>query len=589
MQQKPSLSISARTFLGHVWQLSRPYWFSEERWIARGLLAAVVVLNLGTVYITVQVTEWQRLFFNALQDKNFPEFTQQLLRFSVLAAIFILIAVYQLYLNQMLQIRWRRWLTEVYLRDWLSDRVYYRLELKDYGTDNPDQRIAQDLQIFAGSSLSLTLGLLNSVVTLISFIAILWLLSGSLTVTVLGSEISIPGYMVWIALIYAVAGSYLTHKIGRPLIGLNFNQQRFEADFRFSLVRLRENSEGIALYGGEQGEQAGLLATFGRVWLNWWALMKYQKRLTWFTAGYGQIAIIFPILVAAPRYFASVIQMGELMQTSSAFGQVQGALSWFIDAYTQLAEWKASVERLTGFHRAIQEARQQAHSGQGIAVVANDGETLAVRDLDLALPDGRLLLKNANFSLSAGERVLLAGPSGSGKSTLIRAVAGIWPFGKGRVDRPAEGRVLFLPQKPYLPIGSLRTAVSYPATGGTFDDGALVEALRDCRLEHFGDQLDEVRPWAQAMSPGEQQRLAFARALLHKPAWLFLDEATSALDEATERHLYGLILDRLPETTLLSIAHRPAVAVHHERQLSLVAGGGHMRLIAGVETAAALG
>jgi putative ATP-binding cassette transporter len=589
MQQKPSLSISARTFLGHVWQLSRPYWFSEERWIARGLLAAVVVLNLGTVYITVQVTEWQRLFFNALQDKNFPEFTQQLLRFSVLAAIFILIAVYQLYLNQMLQIRWRRWLTEVYLRDWLSDRVYYRLELKDYGTDNPDQRIAQDLQIFAGSSLSLTLGLLNSVVTLISFIAILWLLSGSLTVTVLGSEISIPGYMVWIALIYAVAGSYLTHKIGRPLIGLNFNQQRFEADFRFSLVRLRENSEGIALYGGEQGEQAGLLATFGRVWLNWWALMKYQKRLTWFTAGYGQIAIIFPILVAAPRYFASVIQMGELMQTSSAFGQVQGALSWFIDAYTQLAEWKASVERLTGFHRAIQEARQQAHSGQGIAVVANDGETLAVRDLDLALPDGRLLLKNANFSLSAGERVLLAGPSGSGKSTLIRAVAGIWPFGKGRVDRPAEGRVLFLPQKPYLPIGSLRTAVSYPATGGTFDDGALVEALRDCRLEHFGDQLDEVRPWARAMSPGEQQRLAFARALLHKPAWLFLDEATSALDEATERHLYGLILDRLPETTLLSIAHRPAVAVHHERQLSLVAGGGHMRLIAGVETAAALG
>lgn len=588
MQQKTGLSISAKTFLGHVWQLTRPYWFSEERWIARGLLAAVVALNLGTVYITVQVTEWQRLFFNALQDKDFPEFTQQLLRFCVLAAIFILIAVYQLYLNQMLQIRWRRWLTEVYLGDWLSDRAYYRLELKDYGTDNPDQRIAQDLQIFAGATLSLTLGLLNSVVTLISFIAILWLLSGSLTVTVFGSELSIPGYMVWVALVYALVGSYLTHKIGWPLIGLNFNQQRFEADFRFSLVRLRENSEGIALYGGEPGEQAGLLATFGKVWQNWWDLMKYQKRLTWFTAGYGQIATVFPILVAAPRYFSGVIQMGELMQTSSAFGQVQGALSWFIDAYTQLAEWKASVERLTGFHRAIREARQQTRAGEGIEVVAGDGESLGVRELDLDLPDGRTLLKNASFSLAAGERVLLVGPSGSGKSTLIRAVAGIWPFGRGRVDRPVDGRVLFLPQRPYLPIASLRAAASYPAASGRFGDDELIAALRDCRLEHFSERLDEVRPWGQEMSPGEQQRLAFARALLHQPDWLFLDEATSALDEATERHLYRLISERLPATALLSIAHRSAVAVHHDRQLSLIPGAGHMRLVAGFEKAVAV-
>ncbi len=581
MQQKPSLTLSARTFLGNLWQLIRPYWFSEERWIARGLLAALVALNLGIVYVMVLINQWNQLFYNALQEKDYAAFSQQLIRFSILAAIYIAMAVYQLYFNQMLQIRWRRWLTEVYLNDWLSDRVYYRLELKDYGTDNPDQRISQDLQIFAGSSLSLALGLLSSVVTLISFVSILWMLSGTLTVAVAGTDISVPGYMVWVALVYAAAGTYLTRYIGKPLIGLNFNQQRFEADFRFDLVRLRENTEGIALYGGEEDEKSNLAARFSKVWQNWWSLMKCQKRLTWFTAAYGQIAIIFPILVAAPRYFSGAIQLGGLMQTSSAFGQVQSALSWFVDVFPQLAEWKASVERLTSFHHAIQEARQEARSSAGITVAPSDGVNLAVLDLDLALPAGRVLLEKTNLAVKAGDRLLLTGPSGSGKSTLFRAIAGIWPFGQGRIEIPRNARLLFLPQKPYLPIATLRGAVSYPARTGTFTDTEIVDALRACHLDAFTERLDEARHWGQLMSPGEQQRLAFARVLLHKPDWLFLDEATAALDEATEQQLYGLLMDRLPNTTLISIAHRPALAAYHDKRLTLLPSGAGMRLVAG--------
>jgi putative ATP-binding cassette transporter len=581
MQQKATLSIDARTFLGNFWRLTRPYWFSEERWIARGLLAAVVTLNLSTVYIMVQFTEWQRLFYNALQEKNFDEFLYQLLWFCGLATAYIVIAVYQLYLNQMLQIRWRRWLTKVYISDWLADRVYYRLELKDYGTDNPDQRIAQDLDIFAARTLSLTLGLLNSVVTLLSFLGILWGLSGTLTFTAAGTEFNIPGYMVWVALIYAVVGTFLTHKIGRPLIGLNFNQQRYEADFRFNLVQVRENSEGIALYGGEEDEKGGLGQRFSNVWQNWWQLMKCQKRLTWFTAGYGQIAMIFPILVASPRYFSGAIQMGDLMQTSTAFGQVQGSLSWFVDAYTQLADWKASVDRLTSFHQAIQTAHRETRTPTGIIITPGNDSAITVQDLDLALPDGRLLLENADITIRAGDRLVLTGPSGSGKSTLFRAIAGIWPFGQGKIAMPRNGRVLFLPQKPYLPIDTLRDAVSYPADSRAFNDSDIIEALRACRLEQFSDRLDEVQHWGRVMSPGEQQRLAFSRALLHKPDWLFLDEATAALDEKNEQHLYTLLLDRLPNTTLVSITHRPTVAAYHNKRLALVPNGGCMQLVVG--------
>jgi len=563
---------ATRTFLRDLWALTRPYWFSEERWAARGLLAAVVALNLGIVFLEVLFNRWNNDFYNALQDKNLAAFYDSMVYFCVLAAAFIIAAVYQLYLNQMLQIRWRRWLTDRYLEQWLGNRTHYRMQFTDRGTDNPDQRISEDLAIFVDKTLNLSLGLMSAVVTLASFLTILWGLSGPLSLAIAGTSFSVPGYMVWVALIYAIIGTWLIHLVGRPLIALNFNQQRFEANFRFSLVRVRENSESIAIYAGEADEARGLRRRFLDVFGNWWEIMRRQKKITWLRAGYGQIAIIFPYVVAAPRYFSGAIPLGGLMQTASAFGQVQGALSWFVSAYVQLAEWRATVNRLTSFHAATERARASAQANTGTATETAGGE-LAFQKMKLDLPDGSPLLAPFDATVHAGEKVLVTGPSGSGKSTLFRAIAGIWPFGGGRLVKPAA-RTLFLPQKPYLTIGTLREQLSYPAAPGTFDDGACRAALADCGLPQLAGRLDEEQHWAQILSPGEQQRIAFARAFLHRPDWLFLDEATSSLDEASEARLYRLLNEKLPGTTVVSIGHRPTLGEFHGRKMRIERGPG---------------
>ncbi|MBI4290142.1 MAG: ABC transporter ATP-binding protein/permease [Betaproteobacteria bacterium] len=582
---KSRLLIDATTFLGKVWKLANPYWFSEERWLARGLLAAIVALTLGLVYLAVLFNDWNRQFYNSLEQKNFADFKDLLLYFCLLAVIYIAAAVYKIYLTQMLEMRWRVWLTREYLGEWLDKQVYYRLELISRGTDNPDQRIAEDLRLFTDGTLSLALGLLTSVVTLISFIAILWSVSGPLVFMLGTSEIVIPGYMLWAALLYAVAASVLTHYIGRPLIGLSFQREQREADFRFNLVRLREHAEGVALYRGESPEQQGLLARFELIRANWWELMRYTKRLTYFTAGYAQIAIIFPFVVAAPRFFAGSITLGGLTQIANAFGEVQGALSWFVNTYGTLAGWKASVDRLLTFQSALQKATQEAEESRGIRIATSGSADLRAEHLDLALPAGdgtvgRAILTDTSFRIERGSRVLISGPSGSGKSTLFRALAGIWPFGKGEVTIPAGARVLFLPQKPYLPIGTLRQAVSFPAAANAFDDNTLRETLAACSLGAFADRLDEQGNWGMSMSGGEQQRLAIARALLNRPDWLFLDEATSSLDEPTEAHLYGLLREHLPRSALVSIAHRPAVAAFHDRRFELKPSAGRSTLVA---------
>ncbi len=562
-------------FLRSAWRLARPYFSSEEKWSARVLLLAIIGLNLTTVFLMVVLNYWNREFYNALQAKDWDAFIQLLFfyrrtdsglmpGFCEVAAVFIVVAVYRTYLNQWLQIRWRRWLTRHFIDEWLADRAYYRISLttdgEAIGTDNPDQRIAEDLRDFVDSTLSLGVGLLSNIVSLFSFVGILWGLSGS--VTLLG--VTIPGYMVWVAIIYAAIGTTLTHLIGRPLVGLSFRQQRVEADFRYALVRLRENVEGVALYSGETEEKDNLKQRFGNVIGNWWMIMRRTKLLNTLISGYDQVAVVFPIIVAAPRYFSGQIQLGGLTQTAGAFGRVQDSLSWFVSAYASLASWRATVERLTTFHKAIVVAR--AAYGHGLVSADGAPGRVAARDLSIELPNGTELLRHGDLSFTEGRSVVISGRSGSGKSTLFRALAGIWPFGSGRVERPA-GRCLFLPQRPYIPLGSLGHVVAYPSDVQAHDRAEMAQALEDVGLPQFVAHLDEDSNWPQRLSGGEQQRVAVARALLAKPDWLFLDEATASLDPESEAQLYRVLKHRLPRTTIVSIAHRPAVAAFHDQRM----------------------
>jgi putative ATP-binding cassette transporter len=588
----PSLSKyqSFQVFTKKVWRLAAPYFMSsDQKWQARGLLLAIVLLNLGAVYMLVQINEWNRFFYDALQNKDQPAFWHQLGRFSYLAFGFIIIAVYRFYLTQLLQMRWRGWMTGQYMDRWLANKAFYQLEISrfakgsDAPPDNPDQRIAEDMNLFTSYSVSLSMGLLNAVVTLVSFVGILWVLSGSFGFSFNGNDYNIPGFMVWMAVVYCVVGSVLTHYIGRPLINLNFRQQRFEADYRHHLIRVREYSESIALDRGEPVERQRLGGRFGQVLANYLELIRAQKRLTWFTVGFGQAAVVFPFVVAAPRFFSGAIQLGELMQISSAFGRVQDSLSWFVDNYDSLAAWRATTDRITSFEESFA-ALHSADLTRERNPASDD--QIAVDGLELALPGGVALLGAASLSLKAGDSLLLKGPSGSGKSTLFRALAGIWPWAKGRLRLPADfdARVMFLPQRPYFPNDSLRTALAYPEPADRYPDAALQQALRDALLPDLVDQLDQQDSWGQKLSGGEQQRLAIARAFLKQPRWLFVDEATSALDEQAEAELYGRLgtMVKASDGAMVSIAHRATVAGFHERQWALAAdaSGSHRWRIA---------
>jgi len=515
--------------LARVWRLLRPYWFSEDRWQGRGLLVLIIALTLGGVWLTVLLAQWNRLFFDALQAKNYAAFVSLLGRFGVLAALYIATAVYALYCSQMLQIRWRRWLTERYSRDWLTGRAYYLLQLEPSRVENPEQRIQDDIGIVTSLTLDLLIGVINSLATLGSFVVMLWVLSGPLPLRLAGVSVVIPGYLVWVAILYAALGSVATHLVGRPLIGINFDLQRYDAEFRFRMIRIRENAEGVALSGGEADEELQLKAAFGNIWRTWWRLMKAQRRLTFFSAGYGQAATVFPIIVAAPRYFAGGLSLGGLTQTGLAFGQVQSSLSWFVDAYPRIAQWTASVNRLTGFHEALGRVQQLSKSPGALEVTPSPTSSLIVKDMRLSLPDRRSILDHVSLCIDAGDRVVVSGPSGSGKSTLFRALAGIWPYGSGTVSTPNGKRMLFLPQRPYLPIATLREVLSYPDRPDEHRDAALERALSDARLPHLIGHLDEQANWSLELSGGEQQRIGFARAFVYRPVWLFLDEATSAV------------------------------------------------------------
>ncbi len=564
--------------LAAVWRLAIPYFRSEDRWAGRGLLAAVITIELSIVAINVLINQWNNRFYNALQAHDWNAFVSELLFFCMLAAIYIALAVYQLYLNQWLQIRWRRWLTASFLDHWLTGSNHYRMQLLGDAADNPDQRIAEDISMFIDRTLTIGVGLLSSIVTLGSFVVILWALSADAPLHLFGMTFAIPGYLVWAALIYAAIGTVLTHLVGRALIALNFLQQRYEADFRFNLVRVRENSEQIALLDGERAERDRLLVRFGNVVANWLAIMSRQKKLTFLTAGYSQVSVIFPFIVVSPAYFAGAMQLGGLMQTASAFNSVQGALSFFITVYRTMAEWRAVIERLTGFDQAVATARAAASTPPMIQIAPVEADSVGLKDLNVCLPNGAPLLAADGVSVKSRDKVLVSGPSGAGKSTLFRALAGIWPFGSGTVQVPNGARRMTLPQRPYFPIAPLAAAVAYPAEPGQYEPAKVAELIAAVGLPALAARIEEETHWNRMLSLGEQQRLGIARALLHRPDYLFLDEATASLDEPAEAALYKLITERLPQTTVVSIGHRATLAAFHKRRLSLTREGDHYRL-----------
>ncbi|MDU1665851.1 MAG: ABC transporter ATP-binding protein/permease [Bradyrhizobium sp.] len=567
-----------RSTLAIVWRIAIPYFRSEDKVAGRSLLAAVIAIELSLVAIDVLVNQWYNRFYNALQDRNWSTFTWELGVFIVLASVSVALSVYQLYLNQWLQIRWRQWMTRVYLSQWLDRANHYRMQLKGDAADNPDQRIADDVQMFVEKTLSITIGLLSSIVTLASFVVILWGLSEAAPLTIGGQEFAIPGYLVWAALIYAIFGTALTHWIGSPLVNLSFQQQRFEADFRFNLVRVRENSEQIALLRGEHAERGRLMDRFGSVIDNWYNIMSRTKRLTAFTASYSQAAVIFPFFLTAPAYFAGKIQLGGMLQTSSAFGSVQKALSFFVSAYRTLADWRAIVARLDGFEMSIESAATLSSEPQTVGVVDHAGDSIELAQLLLKLPNGLPLIAADGFSIKSSERTLLTGPSGAGKSTLFRAIAGVWPFGSGAISVPAHAKLMMLPQRPYFPIGTLQAAIVYPAAPDSFSVEQVKDAVAAVGLPQLADRLDEDAHWNRMLSLGEQQRLGMARALLHGPQYLFLDEATASLDEPSEARLYRVIAERLPQTTVVSIGHRSTLHDFHDRKVELIREGDRFTL-----------
>jgi putative ATP-binding cassette transporter len=569
--------------LGDIWGLAVPYFTTrdigeariwpfryraQERWIGLSLLIAVVAIELGQVAISVRLSYFNRDWFNAIQEKDAAEFWNQLLFvFSPLAAIFIGSAILQLVMRAYLTIRWRRWMTEKTMSNWLDGAAHYRMQLTGSSTDNPDQRISEDINDFTTTTFALGLGLLSRATSLISFSVILWSLSKGFTFP--GTELRVPGFLFWIALVYAVLATGLTHLIGRPLISLYFQQQRYEADFRFSLARLREYGEQVALLGGEETEHLGLSRRFGALIGNFLSIVDCRKKVVAFTASYSQANVVLPFIFVAPYYFTGKVMLGVMTQTAGAFSNVQEALSFFIDSYTTIAQYKSVVDRLTGFAASAAKARALSSVKPHIEVETNGGEDLAIRDLEVALPKGGKVVRIKDARLRHGESVLVNGPSGAGKSTLFRAISGIWPFGQGAIKVPKGARVMLLPQRPYVPIGTLRAALTYPAPADAFPDALVRSTLDAVQLSAFADHLDEEGHWGQTLSLGEQQRLALGRALLAKPDWLFLDEATSALDEPLEKAMHRLLPETLPGVTIISIGHRHTLQAFHKRRIEL--------------------
>ena len=555
-----------RQFFRDVWYLTKSYWQSEEKKKAFFLLGCIIALTLGVVYMLVLLNQWNNSFYSALQNYDAKKIFDELIHFSWLAAIYILLAVYSYYLQQTLILNWRRWLTTRFIDIWLQNKTYYNLQMFGKDTDNPDQRISEDVRQFVEMTLSFGIGILKAFCTFASFVVILYNLSGSLSFTFMGKTWTINGYMLWASLLYSVIGTYITHIVGRKLVKINFIQQKYEADFRFSMIRLRESAESVAFYRGEAQEGSVFKQRFKMLLDNFWKLVNKQKQLVFLNSGYSQIAIIFPFVVAMNRYLTKEVTLGGLMQVASAFGRVQDSLSYFVDMYSSIAQWQAVVMRLTCFGHHMHDVYQQAERFHVERFAAAD--VVEVDNMQINLPDGTPLLENISFTLHPGHNVLIKGVSGSGKSTLLRAISGIWPFVDGKIFLPERDKLMFIPQKSYLPLGTLRAALNYPGNK-PIDDTELIYLMDLCQIGYLKDKLDLEADWSHVLSVGEQQRLAFVRAHIQQPQWLFLDEATSALDEDTEANMYSLLQERLQQTTVVSVGHRSTLNKYHELVLRL--------------------
>ena len=555
-----------RQFFRDVWYLTKSYWQSEEKKKAFFLLGCIIVLTLGVVYMLVLLNQWNNSFYSALQNYDAKKIFDELIHFSWLAAIYILLAVYSYYLQQTLILNWRRWLTTRFIDIWLQNKTYYNLQMFGKDTDNPDQRISEDVRQFVEMTLSFGIGILKAFCTFASFVVILYNLSGSLSFTFMGKTWTINGYMLWASLLYSVIGTYITHIVGRKLVKINFIQQKYEADFRFSMIRLRESAESVAFYRGEAQEGSVFKQRFKMLLDNFWKLVNKQKQLVFLNSAYSQIAIIFPFVVAMNRYLTKEVTLGGLMQVASAFGRVQDSLSYFVDMYSSIAQWQAVVMRLTCFGHHMHDVYQQAERFHVERFAAAD--VVEVNNMQINLPDGKPLLENISFTLHPGHNVLIKGVSGSGKSTLLRAISGIWPFVDGKIFLPERDKLMFIPQRSYLPLGTLRAALNYPGNK-PIDDTELIYLMDLCQIGYLKDKLDLEADWSHVLSVGEQQRLAFVRAHIQQPQWLFLDEATSALDEDTEANMYSLLQERLQQTTVVSVGHRSTLNKYHELVLRL--------------------
>jgi vitamin B12/bleomycin/antimicrobial peptide transport system ATP-binding/permease protein len=584
---------ATETARARVWPF--PAYTALERRIAIAMVVFLVVINQAEVAIIVRLNFFNRAWFDAIQARNATVFWEQLLFvFTPYAFVFVAMTVVEYFVQSMLVIRWRTWLTDHFVSRWLTHHNHYRISLVSGQTDNPDQRISEDIFRFinGGSDGSnsayglydFSIMLISTVTTLVSFSIVLWTLSQSFTLP--GTSIALPGFLFWVALIYAAVGTLITHWIGRPLISLYFQRQHMEADFRFSLARLREYTEQVALLRGEDAEKSMLGGRFAALISNFLEVIFRRMRVTAFTQTFGQLSPIIPFIFTAPFYFARKIELGTMTQTAGAFGQVAGSLTFFVNYYTYLAGFKSVVDRLNSFDGAIEQARSLSDAGPARAAAAAGAPAIGMENVDLSLPDGRHIFAAKHVQLNDGESVVVSGPSGAGKSTLFRAIAGIWPYGTGRISKPADVQVMVVPAKPYIPIGTLRSAVTYPAVAGTYPDEAIRSALVDVRLGDLVGELDHEEVWSQRLSSGEQQRLALARALLLQPHWLLLDESTSAVEEELEAELYAVLARRLPKTTVVSIGHRSTLAQLHQRHLEMTPEGDHFTLRDAVKVAA---